>query len=234
MNKDRIRSKIFAATLVSVLGLTACAGVPDTISDPYERTNRQVFAMNRRMDRNILKPIAETYVAAIPQPLRIGMHNLLSLADQPKVFANDLLQAGPEAAGKTLLRLIVNATLGVGVCDAASPLGLADHDNDFGKTLAVWGWGDAPYLMVPLIGPSNPRDALGFVGDIVLDPAIWLQYKQYVWWLGGREALEIVDLRANNLTALDDIERTSVDFYAATRSFYRQHRATETDKTMAP
>jgi hypothetical protein len=67
---------------------------------------------------------------------------------------------------------------GVGVCDTASPLGLADHDNDFGKTLTVWGWGDASYLMVPLIGPSNPRNALGFVGDIVLDLAIWLQYKQ--------------------------------------------------------
>lgn len=234
MDKNRIGIEIFAVTLVFGLGLTACAGAPDTTTDPYERTNRQVFAMNRRMDRNILKPIAEAYVATIPEPIRIGMHNLLSLADQPKVFANDLLQADPKAAGNTLLRLIVNATLGVGVCDSASPLGLADHDNDFGKTLAVWGWENAPYLMVPLIGPSNPRDGIGFIGDITLDPAIWLQYKQYVWWLGGRKALEIVDFRANNLAALDDIERTSVDFYAATRSLYLQHRAAETDEAKAP
>mgnify|MGYP001275788922 CR=1 FL=1 len=229
-----MRIEIFAVTLVAGLGLTACVGMTNTTQDPYERTNRQVFAMNRRMDRNILKPIAEAYAAAVPTALRIGMHNLLSLADQPKIFANDLLQADPEAASDTLLRLVVNASLGAGVCDAASPLGLAGHDNDFGRTLAVWGWEDAPYLMVPLIGPSNPRDALGIIGDIALDPAIWLQYKQYVWWLSGRKVLEIVDLRANNLTALDNIERTSVDFYAATRSLYRQHRAMETDETKAP
>jgi phospholipid-binding lipoprotein MlaA len=217
------------AALAALLFGGACAAAPDTPDDPYEASNRQFFAMNQRMDRNLLRPVAEGYVAVVPAGGRAALHNLLAETHQPVVFANDLLQARPKAAGQALVRFTVNAILGFGgLADPASHLGIAEPSADFGQTLAVWGWRDAPYLMLPLIGPSNPRDALGTLGDIALDPSLYLQYKNYVWWMAGRKALTILDVRANNLEMLDDIERSSIDYYSATRSLYRQHRAAET------
>jgi phospholipid-binding lipoprotein MlaA len=217
-----------AAILLAAVWLAACASTPGGPNDPYEKFNRNVFDMNLQMDRTVLRPLAETYVEVVPEDGRDGVHNLLTLANLPVVFANDVLQARPKAAGQTLARMAVNAVCGLGVHDAASHMGMPGHDNDFGLTLAAWGWKDGPYLMLPMIGPSSPRDAAGFAGDIALDPAIWLQYKQYVWWLAGRKAMTILDMRAANLELLDDVERNSMDFYSASRSMYTQHRKAET------
>ncbi|MGB8602316.1 MAG: VacJ family lipoprotein [Rhizomicrobium sp.] len=215
--------------------LAGCATAPDggdgySSRDPYEDLNRHFFAMNRRMDRTFLRPIAETYVELVPERLRAGLHTLLTTANLPVVFANDMLQARPSAAGETVERLVVNVALGLGVYDTASAFGIAEHDNDFGRTLGVWGWNGEPYLMLPLIGPSNPRDVIGFAGDIVLDPAIYLQYKYFVWSLIGRQGLGLVDMRARNLSTVDAIERSSLDYYATTRSLYRQYRQNQVEQ----
>lgn len=212
---------VFLVGGVALLG--GCA-LPSDAVDPYEPFNRRLFVMNRRMDRNVLRPVASAYVETVPAWMRSGLHTLLNTANQPVVFANDVLQARPADAGETLGRLGANLVLGLGVYDAAQKLGLPGHDNDFGRTLGVWGWSGEPYLMLPLVGPSNPRDAVGFVGDIALDPAIYLQYKYYIWSIMGRKALGLVDMRANMLTAADDLERSSLDYYAAMRSLARQYR----------
>lgn len=216
--------------------------VPDTVanaddladtlnsSDPFEDMNRHFFAMNRRMDRHILRPLAENYVDLVPARLRDGLHRLLTNADLPVVFANDVLQARPGAAGETLGRLVVNVVLGLGVYDTAGELGIPEHDNDFGRTLGVWGWDGEPYLMLPFIGPSNPRDVIGFAGDIALDPAIYLRYKYFVWSLVGRQGVGLLDMRAHNLGTVDAIERTSLDYYATTRSLYRQYRQNQVEQ----
>lgn len=210
--------------LVCAAGFLCGCVTPQGRVDPYESVNRRLFVMNRRMDRNILRPVAAAYVETVPGWMRSGLHNLLNTANLPVVFANDVLQARPAAAGETLGRLSVNVVLGLGVYDVARRMDLSGHDNDFGRTLGVWGWSGEPYLMLPLVGPSNPRDAVGFVGDIALDPAIYLQYKYYLWSLVGRKALGLIDLRASMLTTADDLERSSLDYYAATRSLARQYR----------
>lgn len=225
---------VSAAGLVSAL-LGACAGSPDAAYDPYEAANRQAFVMNQRVDRSVLRPLAESYVVAVPEAWRGALHNLLTTANQPVVFANTLLQGRPRAAGETMLRFSVNVGLGfAGMDDIASRLRLPEHRADFGQTLAVWGWSDRPYLMLPLIGPCNPRDAVGYAGDIALDPGFIIQYKHYLWWIGVRKGLDILDARAGALQNLDDIERASIDYYAAVRSFYRQHRASQTEGEMLP
>jgi phospholipid-binding lipoprotein MlaA len=209
--------------------LAACAGGPDPGYDPYETANRRTFEMNVRMDRSVLRPIAEHYAEGVPAGVRRALHALLTTANQPVVFANDILQGNPHEAGRTLARFTANLVFGpAGLRDAAGEAGIPDHTTDFGTTLAVWGWGDTPYLMLPLIGPCNPRDAVGYIGDIALDPGFSIQYKQYVWWIAARKTLTIVDARSQSLATLDDIERASLDYYSTVRSLYRQHRAGQT------
>ncbi len=192
--------------------------------DPYEAANRHFFRMNLRMDRNVLRPVASAYAAAVPLPLRKGIHNLLKLAKLPVVFANDVLQARPVAAGETLSRLVVNCVFGFGVVDAARDFGIPAHGNDFGRTLGVWGWRDPSYLMLPLLGPTSSRDVIGFAGTLALDPAIILQYPGFYWVLGGRVVAGVIDRRASLLPALEKLNATALDPYATMRSLYLQHR----------
>jgi phospholipid-binding lipoprotein MlaA len=153
---------------------------------------------------------------------------VLKNLDLPVTFANDILQGQPKRAGQTISRFTVNSTFGVaGIFDVASRMGIPDHTEDFGQTLAVWGVGEGPYMVLPLLGPAPPRDAVGQVADVFFEPVIYIRMKQHPWWLFGGTYFEILDLRARNMEALDDIERTSLDLYVATRSLYRQYRANE-------
>lgn len=196
--------------------------------DPYEATNRKIFAFNLSIDRTFLRPTAERYQTYVPEPVRDGVHNVLDNLNSPVVFANDVLQGEGTRAWQTARRTVVNSTLGLGgLIDVASRMGWEGHEEDFGQTLGVWGVGEGPYLMLPLLGPSNPRDAFGQGADVALDPTTWVRIKQHIWWMAGRKYLTILDTRARNLEALDDIERDSLDFYATVRSVYRQHRASE-------
>jgi phospholipid-binding lipoprotein MlaA len=220
------------ALVVAALCLAGCAAVPPDEDgpphDPYESTNRELFTLNQRFDSQVLHPVAAAYNDTVPGPVRSGLHNVLTTANLPVVFANDLLQARLADAGETLTRFSVNATFGIaGLNDTASDWGMADHGNDFGQTLAAWGWRQPPYLVVPMIGPSNPRDAIGVAGDIALDPSFIVQYKNYVWWVTARKALTILDFRSRTLELTDEVERNSIDYYAAMRSLYVQHRNSE-------
>lgn len=209
-----------------------CASAPEDNSqlqtdpgDPWESWNRQVFAMNQRFDDALLKPVAETYVDVVPEPAREGVHNFLTNLDTPVIFANDMLQGEIDLASQSVGRFGLNTTLGLGgLIDVATPAGLSYHDADFGQTLGVWGVGGDPYLVLPLLGPSNPRDAVGYAADIAMDPLNYAGIRDYTYWSIGRSTLQILDARARNIDTIDQLEATSVDDYASTRSLYRQYR----------
>jgi phospholipid-binding lipoprotein MlaA len=225
--------RVFAtlAAIAAGLCLSACSTPsPDALAnnDPYEATNREIFDLNQKIDSWTLGPTARAYNENVPQVISESVHNSLTNLNLPVVFANDVLQGEPKRAGQTLSRFTVNSTLGVaGLFDVASRMGIPDHTEDFGQTLAVWGVGEGPYLVLPLLGPAPPRDAVGRVVDVFFDPSIYMRIKQHPWWMMGREYLTLLDLRARNMEALDDLERTSLDFYAGTRSLYRQYRGSE-------
>jgi phospholipid-binding lipoprotein MlaA len=182
--------------------------------------------MNMNFDQWLLKPTAEAYVDVVPEPARTGVHNFLVNLDSPVTFANDLFQGEVLLAGQTLGRFGLNTTIGVGgLVDVATPAGIPLHSSDFGQTLGVWGVGPDPYLVLPLLGPSNPRDLTGYVADTFMDPLTYVGIRDYTYWAMGRGAVTIVDVRSRNLEMMDELDRSSVDKYASMRSLYRQYRA---------
>ena len=215
---------VFAVSLF----MSGCATTPGTSTadnDPYEATNRDVFALNQRLDKAIALPVAEFYIRAVPEPARDGVHNFLTNLNSPVVFANDVLQGDVDHAGETLGRFGVNSTLGLGgLVDVASKMGIPGHDTDFGITLGMWGVGEGPFLMLPLIGPAPPRDLVGKVVDVFLDPLTYVSFRSKIYYDIGLGTIGIIDLRAQNIDTLESIERTSVDYYATTRNLYLQYR----------
>ena len=217
------------ATLLVAASLGGCAATdPSGQNDPYERTNRSIFTFDQDVDHAVARPVAVFYNHAVPEPARNGIHNALTNLNSPVVFANDLLQGEVDRAGQTLGRTLVNSTVGLGgLIDVAGKIGLPGHDEDFGQTLGVWGVGEGPYVVLPFAGPSNPRDIVGYGGDYAMDPFTYLKWNNSTLYNVVRAGVGVIDLRARNVDNLDQIERTSVDLYATTRSLYRQHRNAE-------
>jgi phospholipid-binding lipoprotein MlaA len=216
------------AVLLLAASAAGCATDPSGQNDPYEHTNRSIFSFDEDVDHAVARPVAVFYNHAVPAPARDGVHNFLSNLDSPVIFGNDVLQGEATRAGQTFSRAVVNTTLGIGgLVDVAAKLGLPGHEEDFGQTLGVWGVGEGPYLVLPLAGPSNPRDVAGIGGDYALDPFTYLKWNNSTLYSLIRGGAEIIDVRARNVDTLDQIERTSVDLYATTRSLYRQHRNAE-------
>ena len=197
-------------------------------NDPFEASNRFTFRINNALDKALLRPVSIAYRAVLPKFAQSGVRNFMNNLNSPVVFANDLLQGEGDRAGDTFLRFGINSTIGLGgLIDVAKDLGYPYHDEDFGQTLGVWGVGDGPYFYFLLMGPSNARDFAGFVVDRGFDPLTYVNWgsdgMEYVPI--ARTVLNVIDLRSRNIETLDDIERSSVDYYASIRSLYRQSRA---------
>ena len=194
-------------------------------NDPYESTNRKIFDFDNQVDDAVLLPTAKAYNAVVPEPARDGVHNFLLNLDLPVTFVNDILQGEFGNATKTFTRFTMNSTFGIGgLFDVASTAGIPPHVEDFGITLGQWGVAEGPYIVLPFLGPDPPRDAGGQVVDIFFDPATYITWRSSVWYSVGREGLTVLDLRARNVDTLDEVERTSIDYYASVRSLYRQRR----------
>ena len=208
----------------------AQASDEEAVNDPLESMNRAIFDFNEVLQDVLLRPIAKFYNANVNLTVRQGISNFLDNLSSPVIFANDLLQGEFERALTTFGRAFINTTIGiVGLADVASELGIEQHDEDFGQTLAVYGVGEGFYLVLPIFGPSSPRDAVGkLVIDSYLDPlGLWLDNTdrdniQYT--LTGAEGL---DEYAGIVDELNQVKKTSVDYYAAVRSLYRQKRKAE-------
>jgi phospholipid-binding lipoprotein MlaA len=230
------RSPLILSGLLAVgLALSGCvaprAAAPgeEGFADPFEDTNRGIFAFNQQVDRNVLVPVAEAYRNVVPPPMQQSLHDFLQNLDGPIIFANDVLQGQPGLAANTLGRLIVNTTIGIGgMFDVATRIGIPFHSNDLGVTLATYGFDSGPYLVIPVLGPSNVRDLVGQVGDSFGDPGDYFagQYHR-IYAAVGRSVAQGVDTRARNIESLADIERTSLDYYATIRSLYGQRRAAQ-------
>lgn len=221
------------AGLALAAGLGGCASAPPSpealaANDPWEQTNRQTLKLNGQIDRYFVIPTVGLYFLVVPEPGRRGVHNFLNNLSLPTIFVNDMLQGELSRAGKSAWRLVINSTLGLGgFLDPASKIGIPGHGEDFGQTLAVWGVDEGPYLVLPFLGPSNPRDAFGLATDVAIDPTNQIHFKQHIWWDAGRMYFTLLDLRAQNYQTIQGIQRSSVDYYSSLRNLYRQMRAQE-------
>jgi phospholipid-binding lipoprotein MlaA len=195
--------------------------------DPLEPFNRSVFVFNKYVDMLLIKPVAKGYKWALPSPVRTGIYNFLTHLSSPVSFINELLQGDLAGADIVLRRFVVNSILGVGgLMDAAEMHGLGPiAREDFGQTLGVWGVGSGPYLVLPILGPSNARDLTGRVVDIFLDPLnVWAISQDHDWIPWTRAIVGGIDTRARLLGPFDDMMYRSVDPYSSFRSMYSQNR----------
>jgi len=220
-------SRFLGALLLGVL-LAGCAAVggtyegdTDAAADPLEAINRPIFAFNEVTDTLVLRPASDVYRKWVPVPVKNSVRNFLEWLSLPLTFVHDVLQGETERAAAAAARFATNAiTAGLG--DPASHFGQPPyHREDAGQTIATWGAEDGgPYLVLPILGPSNMRDALGTVVDFLIDPVRLTGTRVAV----GRRVSEAVDWRARNMEEIDDFRRTSIDYYAGVRSLYRQRR----------
>lgn len=239
MSTHRFSHKALSVLLLASLSLmTACADLPkDPVAraeyartnDPLEPMNRTVTDVNDFLDRLLLRPLAELYRATVPPPVRDRVANILGNMKEPVILANNLLQGEFSKAGTTISRFGVNTVLGVGgMFEVANDWNLQQQSGDFGQTLHSWGIKEGPYLVLPLFGPSNFRDAIGMGVDMAMSP--W----GYLAQSGGtaRDVLAVsttvmdgLTRREQNIEGLDALRSGSLDFYAQMRSVYRQYRA---------
>ena len=254
----KLRLLLMAATALGFLAVPQTASATpmaeQEVNDPLEGINRTIFNFNTMVDYILLEPLGQIYHYAMPTPIQTGIQNFLRNLRSPIILANNLLQVDGDAAWDTTRRFAINTTVGVGgVMDIASDIGVGEpqssgpwawrtaradkaqnipfRDADFGQTLGVWGWGGGPYLVLPLIGPINTRDAVGLAADTYADPVrIYLTGTNRQDLVYGRVAVDAVDSRSRLIVAINDLRSNSLDYYATVRSIYAQQRAEDINK----
>ena len=190
--------------------------------DPWEKYNRRVHAFNGAVDRAVAKPLARAYVAVVPRPVRTGVNNFFDNLGQPVTLVNSLLQGNPRGAANALGRFLLNSTIGIGgLFDMASKAKMPDRGEDFGQTMAVWGWQRSRYIEVPFLGPRTVRDMLGLAADSPLRPIGYLEDDKTRVFLQG---LQAVDLRAQLLSIEGLMSQGAVDEYTLFRDMWLQRR----------
>ena len=205
-------------TVACLLGTAACAQGQQAI-DPFEPINRQVYAFNGVADRILLRPAAVGYQRIFPGFIRSGIANFFDNARYPLVFINQFLQGKVALGFQDTARFLVNSSIGIaGFLDVAAKLGLAEHNEDFGQTLGVWGVGTGPYVVVPFWGPVTFRDGLGDVADF------YAELPTYIDHVPTRNTVTAVSfvVRRERLLAAERI--LSGDKYLFIRDAYLQQR----------
>jgi phospholipid-binding lipoprotein MlaA len=201
------------------------ASQPTGFPDPLEPMNRVTLRINRVIDHLILNPVTRLYDLLVPEPVEPAIRRVFRNLASGGVLLNELLQAHPRAAGRTAIRFFVNTTVGLGgAFDFARCEGVYRRNADFGQTLANYGVGSGPYLVLPVFGPSNARDAFGDLVDGLLHPAVYLLGPLQRLTYGGSLGIAI---REEHYHSLDALEKSAVDFYAALRNAYYQVRIAE-------
>jgi phospholipid-binding lipoprotein MlaA len=219
---------VLVTKLLPLLAVLMLASACSTCSneDPIEPFNRAVFKFNEAVDTVLLKPVAQGYRYITPQPIRNSVGNVFSNLTEPFSMANSFLQGDFTQGMTSFWRFVINSTIGLaGINDVASSAGIRQQREDLGQTFAVWGVGTGPYLILPILGPSNGRDAVGLVASWFTDPVnIAINDNSTQIGLALGNALVI---REQLLDPIDDIYSSSLDPYASFRSIYQQRRAAE-------
>jgi len=212
---------IFSAFLLASVLLSGCAVNGDR-RDPIEPLNRSIYEFNDTVDRALIKPVAQGYNEILPQPVRTSVGNFFSNLDDVLVIFNDLLQFKLTQAVSDFSRVLWNTTLGVlGLFDVSSSMGLEKHNEDFGQTLGYWGITDGPYLVLPILGPSSLRDAVGRIADWQVDP---LAQHYNVTERNVANVVKVEDIRARLLQTDKVLDTAAIDPYVFLRDAYLQRR----------
>jgi phospholipid-binding lipoprotein MlaA len=240
-----ITSQLIPLTLLLAIAtsLSACATRPpaddlfavaayEEANDPLEPLNRTLFKTDQVLDTVLVRPILTGYRAVVPDRGRKSVNNFMNHIRSPITLVHDVLQGDMNRAGTTLGRIAVNSTLGFfGLFDVGEQIGLPYHTEDLGQTMAVWGADEGPYVYVPLLGPSNFRDGFGFLVDaFLIDPLGWYlanPRNNVTWAQWSRFGLLLVTTKDSTMDATDELQASSLDYYSALRSAYRQIRADE-------
>jgi len=224
MNIIAKKYTLLIGLLLSISLLSGCATIHGEADpeDPLESFNRAMYGFNDTLDRAILKPVAQGYNAALPDPVSRGVSNFFSNIDDVVVLFNDILQLKFEQSLSDSARIFFNTTIGLlGIFDVASGMDLPKHEEDFGQTLGYWGVETGPYIVLPFFGPSNVRDTVGLIGDAYVNPLYDVEPE------GDRTALTVVNLvdtRAGLLSASKILKEAALDPYLFVRDAYSQHR----------
>lgn len=190
--------------------------------DRFESYNREVYRINDTVDKHVVRPAAVGYTTYVPSTIRSGVQNFFNNLRDFITLGNDILQLSGEAAMHNVMRIAINSTFGiVGLIDVSSSLGLMQHTNTFGQTLKTYGWKHSSYFVIPLLGPSTVRDAVGIIPDTIFNPTWWLIPPQYDYISVGLFVVNGIDSRAKYLE-FDQILDTSIDPYATLRDTYLQ------------
>ncbi|MFL2885876.1 MAG: VacJ family lipoprotein [Candidatus Pelagibacterales bacterium] len=204
------------------------------VSDPLEPLNRAVFSFNTVFDKVAVRPVAILYRGILPEFVRNRIAYSLDNLSMPVTTINNILQLEFGKAGISTARFVINSTVGIlGFFDPASYFGLEADYEDFGQTLAVWGLPTGPYIVLPFLGPSSPRDFTGFLSTSLLDPTYQVGnstnrdlFRYY------RMGVGVVNFRSENIEIFDDLQNNSIDYYAAVRSFYNQSRNSQVSNNL--
>jgi phospholipid-binding lipoprotein MlaA len=224
-----------ALALAAAAALTGCGDTgANEPWDPLEGANRFVFSINRAVDVIAVRPVAVFYRDWMPAGGQRGLHNVLENLGEPVTALNEVVQGSPKRAATTVGRFLINSTIGIaGIFDVASAIGMSKTKEGMGDTIGYYA-GVEPenggfYMVLPVIGPSNARDGVGLAIDAAVDPfsIVTFGISSTAGWIysGARYGATVIDRRSRTLFALDDLEKNSVDFYAALKSAYTQQRA---------
>jgi len=190
--------------------------------DPLEPMNRPIFWFNDKLDVYFLEPLAKGWDFVFPDRIEKCIGSAYDNVKFPIDFTNDLLQAKPKEAGTALGRFLLNSTLGVvGLFDVAAAAGLPAHEEDFGQTLGVWGLGNGPYLVLPVLGPSTLRDAAGRAVDSPM--RVWPFFVGTIPSI-AISSVEAVNWRSRNIATIRDLKKGALDYYSLVRNGYIQNR----------
>jgi len=209
----------------------------NTAEECFEGVSRTMFKFNHALDRAIFEPIAKGY-RALPSPIRKGTGNAVDNLRSLLTLSNHILQGDFREAGTTAGRFAINTTAGIlGIFDPASRLGLEEQGKeDFGQTLGAWGIDSGCYFVLPILGPTTARDAIGLVGNTLIDPVYQITHNTEInnGVIGNQNYSEhnyyyyrgtgAVDFRAKNIESFDSLEENSIDLYASIKSLYLQNR----------
>ncbi len=226
--KAKVFNWLIKGMLLASLG--ACASgqtnlAEGEIYDPFENANRSIHEFNVAMDKLVVGPVATVYGTVVPEDVRTVVENAARNLGEPNAFVNHVLQGDGDAAGTTLLRFVLNSTLGIaGIADPAADVGLFEQPTDFGETLGVWGLPEGAYIELPILGASTVRDTAGIIVDLAIDPMNYVITREQAYYMLALKGVNLIGKRNTYDDLISLLLYESADSYAAQRLSYMQNK----------